>query len=427
MASKRYELNFGSANAGRAPTFSFFVDQSSGSAVTQPTIVEASYGGGAYYFDWDWAVSSCQTISFMAALNGIELAEVISGLPAVESASGTVRYEVNFGSANAGGAPVLSIFADQATGAAIAAPAITEAPWGNGSYYFDWDWTTSSAGTITWVMTLAGIELADVISGVASTAASTMSAAATSAYGWQTVGQIVARVAIQSGLLSLTRAQVLTYDPFASTDANIAQLLELLDTLGLELVSELKGSLEKTFSLTTVGTATSYALPVDYVEMADETAWNTTGVHALLGPVSVQHQQCLIARNDSGTAEIPYRVQGNRLTFPVAPAAGLTITGVYHSRYWVQSAGSSSGPDSDHALAYTDLVAFDPTLAVLGLRYQFLAAKGFDTVAALASYEKRLEWAKGAVSGSRTLSLLGGDPWGSMISTANLPTAPWGT
>lgn len=423
MAATRYELNFGSANAGGMPTFTFFARQDTGAALAQPAITEV--GNGVYRFDYDWALAPAQVVSFMAALNGIELFDVISGLPATDVASGTVRYEVNFGSINAGGGPTFGFFRNQSTGAAVTQPAVVEAAYGNGSYYFDFDWTAATATTISWSLSLAGIEQAGVGSGSPSPTSSAVSAATTSANGWQTVGQIVARVAVQSGLLSLTRAQVLTYDPFSATDPNITMLLELLDTLGIELAAELKTSLEKSFSLTTVGTATSYALPVDYVEMADGTSWNSSGVYPLTGPVTAQYQQYLRAWDGAATVDIPYRIQGNRITFPVAPAAGLTLTGVYHSRYWVQSAGSSTGPDYDHVTGYTDLVAFDPALAVLGLRYMFLAAKGLDTSDSLASYEKRLEWARGTVAGARVLSLSGGDRGFRMLDEQNYPLGPW--
>ena len=85
----RYVFDFGSANAGGAPTFDFFIRLDTLAALTQPTIIEI--GVGEYYFDYDWntAPAGVTSIAFKAVLNGVELSDVISGGPpgAVTTAS----------------------------------------------------------------------------------------------------------------------------------------------------------------------------------------------------------------------------------------------------------------------------------------------------------------------------------------------------
>jgi hypothetical protein len=76
VASVRYEMNFGTVNAGGAPAWTYFVRQDTGLALTQPTIVEAPWGNGAYYFDFDWSGTDATTISYMATLNGVDVYDV---------------------------------------------------------------------------------------------------------------------------------------------------------------------------------------------------------------------------------------------------------------------------------------------------------------------------------------------------------------
>lgn len=342
----------------------------------------------------------------------------------------STRYEMNFGDANAGGAPAFEFFVRQDTGVAVAQPTIHEAAWAHGSYYFDWDWSTAPTGaqTISYKALLNGIEQWGVISAnpIAGTVAA--SAATSSLSGYHQVGELVGRAAVRCGLLSLTRDQVVAYDPFASTDQSITQLLELLDLLGADLSSEVKQHLQREMTLTTAGGATSYALPDDYSEMVDDTLWNNSGIYPLSGPITPVEERFLHAWNGVTTVRIPFRVLGNRITFPIDPADGLLITGLYYSKNWIQTAASATGPDASRATGKTDYVLFDPSLVVLGLTFKWLQAKQQPSASiALAEYEKRLEWAKGVVGSARALSLNGrGNSGFRMVDNFNLPVTGWG-
>lgn len=68
-------------------------------------------------------------------------------------------YPLDFGSANAGGAPAFTTFIRTDTKTAVAAPAITEAPTGDGLYFFDFDWASTDATEITYKALLNGAEL----------------------------------------------------------------------------------------------------------------------------------------------------------------------------------------------------------------------------------------------------------------------------
>ncbi len=337
-----------------------------------------------------------------------------------------MRYVLDFGAANAGGAPAFTLYKRLDTLADMVSPAITEI--GGGEYYFDVDWDSTLATSISFKVELAGVELSDVVSApdseIAGSALAT--AAASSLSGYSTVGVLVGRAGVQCGVLNLTPAQIAVYDPFASQDPKALQLLEMLRQLGSDLVSEVKAHLVREATILTAGGATSYALPDDYVEMASGSAWNRTGTYPLDGPISSAQEQSIKAWNSAGTVYLPYRLRGNRITFPVTPADGITCAFEYVSSYWIQTAASGTGPDADHPTSSTDYVLFDPGLVVLGLRLAWLEAKGYDTAVAVAQFRKALENAKGVVGGGATLSLNGGAIRERFVDAANLPTAPWG-
>jgi hypothetical protein len=325
-----------------------------------------------------------------------------------------MRYVLDFGAANAGGAPAFTLYKRLDTLADLAQPAIVEI--GSGQYYFEVDWTTVSATSITFKATLAGIELSDVVSApnVALQGTSVASAGFSSLAGYSTVATLVNRAAVQCGLSAVA-------DPFASADPNFVQLREFLDTLGTELSESVNAHLQREFTLTTTGAATSYALPADYREMVDDTAWNRSGFLPLDGPITPARAQFLKSWNGAALVNIPYRIQGNRLTVPIAPADGLSLSGLYVSTYWVQTAASGTGPDADHITLGTDYVLFDPLLVVLGLKLRWLEAKGFDTVLALAAYERRFEKVRGTNAGASTLSMGGGGSLYRLIDAYNAP------
>lgn len=330
-----------------------------------------------------------------------------------------MRYVLDFGAANAGGAPAFTVYKRLDTLADLAQPAIVEI--GSGQYYFEVDWATVAATSITFKATLAGIELSDVVSSPSGSVLGTATAAAgvSSLAGYSTVATLINRAAVQCGLSAVA-------DPFASTDPNFVQFREFLDTLGAELSSDVKAHLQREFTLTTAGGAASYALPADYREMVDDALWNRSGFLPLDGPVSAQRAQFLKAWNGAAVVNIPYRIQGNRLTFPVVPSDGLDVSGIYVSTYWVQTAASGTGPDADHVTLGTDYVLFDPLLVVLGLKLRWLEAKGFDTALALTAYERRLEHVRGTNAGASTLSLGGGGCLNRLIDANNAPPAGLG-
>jgi len=333
-----------------------------------------------------------------------------------------MRYVVDFGTANAGATPVFTTFDRLDTLAAMTPPTITSM--GDGQFYFDIDWSLTTATSIAFKVTAAGIELSDVISSpdVVLPGATTASAGVSSLVGYSQVGPLVARAGTQLGVLNINPASQASYDPFGSTNPLVVQLLEFLNDVGSELASKVKRHLVRDCAFTTAGGATSYALPADFVEMVDGAAWDLTSTDPLDGPVSEARAAYLRAWSSGPLATTPFQIRGNRLVFPVYPGDGVDVRLPYYSEYWVQTAASGTGPDADHATANTDYVLFDPTLVVRGLKLKYLQAKGRDTSIAYAEFSDRLEYVKGKIGGGAVVTLAGGSPNDEWIDgSANLP------
>lgn len=335
------------------------------------------------------------------------------------------RYVLDFGVANAGGAPTFAsgFFKRLDTLADIAAPTIVEIA--SGEYYFDYDWALAPSGvdTITFKVILGGVELSDVISSVAAPG-TPVPGASTGAYaGYATVGELIARAAVRCGLLSLNSAQIAAYDPFSSTDQNINLLMEILRSVGNDLSARLKAGLYKTGTITTAAGATTYLVPDDLTEMVDQTAWNAS--NPLSGSITPQQAAYLKAWTSGVAISIPFQFRARNIVFPVAPADGLTITYEYVSNCWVRSVGSAYG-DKASPTAYTDTVLFDDELVILALRLRWRELKGMDTTSDQAKYLEQLEGVKSALTGAQVLSLDGRGYGPYFVDNHNYPITPWG-
>ena len=339
------------------------------------------------------------------------------------------RYTLDFGDANTGYSPVFDYFRRLDTQAAVTPPTIVEATWGHGSYYFDWDWSAATTDTIAFQITVAGIELSDVISGVLGPGSSASTGAPSSLAGYDTAKDIINRAALQVGIATGTLSSL--GDPFATAadDANYAQLIELLNTLGDDLNNRHDWTQSiRECTIVTAGAATSYALPADFHEMINQTGWNRSMRLPLVGPLSGQETQYLKSRLGNVIINVAFRIEGNLIVFPIPPADGQTIVFEYITDNWVQSATSSTGFDQSAVLAATDTCCYDPGLLVAGLRLYWLEAKGFDTVQAEKRFAEKLEHCIGKNVGAKVLTFGGaGLNADRFLDTGNIPPIGYGS
>jgi hypothetical protein len=395
----RYVLDFGSVNAGGSPTFDVWSVLSTLTPVTPPAITEIGFG--QYRFDY----AGNDTIVYKSTLGGVEKWDVLS-----PNQTPGVRYALDFGAANAGGAPVFTIFSRLDTGAALTQPAFIEI--GSGLYAFDFNFASAPLGVtdVTYKAELGGVEVSGVISTVSTGGRA----------GYKTAGTIINRAAVQLGLSAYA-------DPYASADANAVLLRELLATLGEDLVTQHEWTnLVKDASIVTVAGQTSYQLPDDYDRMVDQTAWNRSSTWPMFGPVSQQTEQLLRVFSATALLAFPFRMAGSSVQMTVSPPEGSLLVLKYISHNWVQSVGSD-GADLDGPTQAGDLCLFDPLLLIMGLKLRWLEVKGFDTTVAYAAYRDRLDNARTSDTGARVLSMEQKPLLGRFIDMYNSPPTGLGT
>jgi hypothetical protein len=333
-------------------------------------------------------------------------------------------YFVDFGSANAGGTPTWLVFKDAATLSALTQPSITEV--GSGVYSFSWDWSSSSTQTILYVMTLNGLEQFGTVSGVppAGQAVGTVATAANTS-GYATAGTIISRAAVQLGIAAYPGWT----DPWAiaATNPDAGLLIDQLTTLGDDLTMRADWThLVNGCTLTTVGTNTLYNLPSDFHEMCDQSGWNSSMRLPMIGPLTPQEVEYLVVRLNNILIQVAFRLKGNQIEFPVAPAAGQVVVFQYLSMNWVIPVGSNTYSASVPGQA-GDYCGLDDELLIAGLKYNWAVTRGRDTTLLLERYNAKLEHAIGKNAGARAIRMGGVSIGEHFLDVTNLPVTGYGS
>jgi hypothetical protein len=204
---------------------------------------------------------------------------------------------------------------------------------------------------------------------------------------------------------------------FASTDAQIIQLRNLMNEEGVELSRAYPWTrlvTEKTFSTTAAAIQTG-AVPTDFNWYLDDTMWNRTTRVKLAGPVSAEEWQSFQAISLLSIPQSVFRFRGGDLLIYPTPTAAQTVAYEYGSTYWVSGSKTAFSADTDTAL-------LDENLITLGLRWRFKAAKGFDYAEDFATYQIEKQKVISRDGGRRRV-YLGGyprNPW-----NANIPESSW--
>jgi hypothetical protein len=225
---------------------------------------------------------------------------------------------------------------------------------------------------------------------------------------YKTAGLLINAAARELGLPVAT-------DPFASSDPNMRQLCQHLNTLGLGLLDAYDWEhLMRTHSFATIAGQTAYDLPDDYHKTRDETQWNVTAKTPLAGPLSPQAWQQRVATGNTSPSYLEFRLTTNQILFTSSgvTVGGDTVTFEYKSRAWVRpsSAGLGNGntlgtEGADEVVAVGDYPLFDPLVLHFGLKLLWRAGKQFNTETNLADFVRALEDAKGRSKGAKSLSM----------------------
>lgn len=146
-------------------------------------------------------------------------------------------------------------------------------------------------------------------------------------------------------------------------------------------------ALRKQQTFTTVAqTVQTGAVPSDFDRMVSETFWNRTDQERVVGPVTPEEWQGLVA-SVALPIESAFQMRAGQIELYPVPTAGETYAYEYVSNQWCQSAG---GVGQSAWAADTDTGKLDEELTTLGLVWRFKQSRGLDYAEDLATYEEQV-------------------------------------
>ena len=169
-------------------------------------------------------------------------------------------------------------------------------------------------------------------------------------------------------------------------DTQTQQFLALVNREGAELAAiegswtALRGEQLITWS---IGIDT-YAFPTDFAYYVQDTTWDRSTRWRISGPMSETDWQVLKSGYYPSGIYARYRIMNGKIRFDPVPASADTIAIEYVSSNWCQSA---SAVTQSQFVLDTDTPLIPDDLLVLGLKWRFLAAKGFNYSEEKAAYD----------------------------------------
>ena len=245
---------------------------------------------------------------------------------------------------------------------------------------------------------------------------------------YKTAGQIINAAAKELGIGTAV-------DPFSSASVDFQQLVQMLNSVGLDLADAIDWEhLIREYTFVTVTNQTPYDLPADFMRMVDGTFWDRTSQMRVDGPLSDAEWQARAATPGS-TVYVSYRLTTNQILLaPKDTVPGShTLAFELRSRAWVRAAGTGLGNGNtlgtaagaqDEAVVIGDYVLFDPLLMQYALKLAWKRDKGFDTTTAESDYLRVLEGAKGRTRAADVLSVAPSRP---NLAAPRVPDTGWGT
>jgi hypothetical protein len=209
-----------------------------------------------------------------------------------------------------------------------------------------------------------------------------------------------------------------------TTEETNIQMLALLNSAGYDLAANYQWEeLTRTQLVNLNAVDDLYDLPTDYNFYLDSTGWDRTNRWPLLGPVSSQEWQALVASKVQAVSRTYYRLVNKKLEFWPKPVSDRVIALEYNSLAWVQN-----GLDPTQYLTRiehdSDTPVLNDWLLVKFLKLKTWAAKGFDTTMLTAEFQNMFNSISAKSKGSRVLSLA--PKTGTVfIGVQNVPEGNW--
>lgn len=146
----------------------------------------------------------------------------------------------------------------------------------------------------------------------------------------------------------------------------------------------------------------SYSMPSDYNYMINQTQWDRGYRWQVIGPLNPQEWQVLKSGLSPTGPRRRYRIMGNKFYVDPIPYDSNTLVFEYYSKSFCQS---STGVAQTSWQADTDVPVIPDELFILGLKWRFLSAKGFDYSQEYKTYDDMVTSLLGHNMGAKVLPL----------------------
>lgn len=174
---------------------------------------------------------------------------------------------------------------------------------------------------------------------------------------------------------------------FGNQDQNALQLIAIAQAVALDCVEEAWQLLRKQYALV-LTTATTYALPSDFLAFVPDTAYQQGRFDSVELPTTPEVWALLTSVASVASLPVRARIYGGQLHI-LNPQAGATVNFEYLSNAPIQGAATTGGVSKTQFSADSDLWLLDDRMFQCELKWRFKREKGLEFQTALQEASNR--------------------------------------
>lgn len=159
----------------------------------------------------------------------------------------------------------------------------------------------------------------------------------------------------------------------------------------------------QTFSVTLVPGQQEYDLPADWGRFIEMTGWNTSSLFPLIGPLTPQQYQTIVARSFNTAFQVMYRVVRGKLNVVNQINSSDVLTFEYMSNKWVQTGGVPPYVYENAIQNDADVPMFPYDLMMFSTLISWKKMKGYDYSVDEAEFGILYDAQTGAQTGAQVL------------------------